>query len=367
MSELKEEKETKEPLKVKAKRPSNLTKRKEDPVYKMKIKKDTEEKVEEKVQEVKAEEKVEDKSENLIKRVEATDGEVKKEETPVAEKAPITPEVNMPEGVQKLISFMKETGGGIQDYARLNTDYSNIKEEALLKEFYKKTKPHLNDEEIVFLLEDKFSFDAEEDEEKEIRKKKLAMKEEVANASSFMNNLKEQYYEDLKLRSNVSTDQQKAIDFFNRYNKEQDAAAARREEFKQNTNKFFTNDFEGFDFKLGENQFKYGVSNPQNVADTQADLTSFIGKFLDKDGNVNDTAGYHKALYAARNADTLAEHFYEQGKADAIKDITAKTNNVNATTRNTAQNGDVFINGLKVKAISGVDSSKLKIKRNNKN
>jgi hypothetical protein len=365
MSELKEEKETKEPLKIKAKRPSNLTKRKEDQVYKMKLKKDTEEKVEDKVEE-KVEEKVENKSDNLIKRVEAK--EVKTEEkVPVVDKAPIKPEVNMPEGVEKLLKFMKDTGGGIQDYARLNADYSNVKDEVLLKEFYKKTKPHLDDEEIVFLLEDKFSFDEEEDDEKHIRKKRLAMKEEVANASSFMNNLKEQYYEDLKLRSNDSPDQQKALDFFNRYNKEQDAAAVRREEFKQNTNNFFTNDFDGFDFKLGDNQFKYGVSNPQNVADTQADLTSFIGKFLDKDGNVNDTAGYHKALYAARNADTLAEHFYEQGKADAVKDITAKTNNVSSTTRNTPPNGDVFINGLKVKAISGVDSSKLKIKRNNKN
>jgi len=360
MSELKEEKETKEPLKVK--KPTNLSKRKESAVYKVKLKQN-EEKTEEKV-ESKTEEKVEEKKENLIKRVEKVE-EPKSEEN-ITEKEPVKPVVKMPENIQKLVNFMNETGGDIQDYARLNVDYSNIKDDDLLREFYKKTKPHLNNEEINFILEDKFSWDEDEDEEKDIRKKKLAMKEEVANASSFMNNLKEQYYDDLKLRPGTTAEQQKALDFFNRYNKEQDAATQRREEFKQSTSKFFNQDFEGFDFKIGEYKFKYGVSNPSNVAEKQADLTSFIGKFLDKDGNVNDTAGYHKALYAARNADTIAEHFYEQGKADAIKDITSQTNNVSATTRNTATNGEVFINGLKVKAISGVDSSKLKIKRNNK-
>ena len=366
MSELKEEKETKEPLKVKAKRPSNLGTRKEDPVFKLKMNKDKKEEEVEKTPEAKEEKPVETKKDNLITKVTNDIASDKKES--VTEKAPVKAEIEMPDGVKKLISFMKDTGGDLTDYARLNIDYSTIKDEDLLKEFYKKTKPHLDDEEVKFLLTDKFSFDENEEDEKSIRKKKLAMKEEVANASSFMNNLKEQYYEDIKLKSSsVSPDQQKALDFFNRYNKEQDAAAQRREVFKQNTNEYFSEDFEGFDFSVGEDKFKYGVSNPNAVADKQADLSTFIGKFLDKDGNVNDTAGYHKAIYAARNADTIAEHFYEQGKADAIKDLTSKSNNVSSSARPSQGNGEIFINGLKVKAINGTNSSKLKIKSKTKN
>ena len=80
---------------------------------------------------------------------------------------------------------------------------------------------------------------------------------------------------------------------------------------------------------LGEKRFRYNVQNPE-VADNQSNLTpNFVKKFLDEKGNVKDYEGYHKAIYAASNADTIANHFYEQGKADAIKDVTAKSKNIN--------------------------------------
>ena len=85
----------------------------------------------------------------------------------------------LPENIEKLVLFMEETGGNIEDYVRLNADYSNIDNTQLIREYYKQTKPHLDHEDVSLLLED-FDFDEEVDEPKEIRKKKIAFKEEVA-------------------------------------------------------------------------------------------------------------------------------------------------------------------------------------------
>jgi len=266
----------------------------------------------------------------------------------------------LPENIEKLVSFMEETGGTLEDYVRLNRDYSNVNENALLKEYYKKTKPHLDDEDINIILED-FSYDEELDDEREIRKAKIAYKEEIAKAKNFLEETKSKYYDEIKLRPGVTQDQQKAIDFFNRYNEEQETAKQKHQEFLQKTKNLLNNDFKGFDFSVGEKKFRYGVKNVDNVVKEQSDISTFIGRFLDKNGNISDTKGYHKALYAARNADTIAQHFYEQGKADAIKEVAAKSKNITTEPRQNAS-GNVFVNGIKVKAISGLDSSKLKIK-----
>lgn len=267
----------------------------------------------------------------------------------------------LPENVEKLISFMEETGGTVEDYVRLNADYSNVNSELLLKEYYKKTRPHLNEDEIDFLMDDRFAYDEDEDDEREIRKKKLAFKEEVAKAKGFLEDLKSKYYEEVKLRPSINKDQQKAMDFFNRYQREQEVVEGQHSKFKNDTKSFFTQDFKGFDFKLGEKNFRYGVQNAESVADKQSNITNLVKKFLNDKGEVTDLKGYHKAMYAAENVDTLAHHFYEQGKADAIKEITAKSNNINTAPRQTSS-GEIFVNGFKVKAINGVDSTKLKIK-----
>jgi hypothetical protein len=266
----------------------------------------------------------------------------------------------LPEGVDKLIKFMEETGGDVQDYARLNADYSNVDNNTLLREYYKQNKPHLDAEDVDLLLED-FTWDEEIDEAKDIRKKKIAYKEEVAKAKNFLEQTKSKYYEEIKLRPGVTQEQQKAMDFFNRYTEEQKRNDAVREGFINTTKNYFSSDFKGFDFKLGDKKVRYGVKDPNSIAENQKDLTDFVGTFLDKNGQMKDPAGYHKAIYAARNADTMATHFYEQGRADAIKEQVAKTKNITTEPRQTAP-GDVFVNGLKVKAVSGLDSSKLKIK-----
>jgi len=270
--------------------------------------------------------------------------------------------IDLPENIEKLVSFMKETGGTINDYVRLNADYSNIDNDTLLKEYYKKTKPYLDSEDVSLLLED-FSYDEDIDEERDIRKKKLAFKEEVAKAKNFLEQTKSKYYDEIKLRPGVTQEQKKATDFFNRYNEEQSKAEQQHESFKNQTKKLFSQDFKGFDFNLGEKKFRYGVKDPSKVAETQSNISNIVGKFLNSDGSVKDPAGYHKAMYAAANVDTIANHFYEQGKADAVKQVIDSSKNPSQTLRQSPQTG--FKDGIKVKVLNegALSSSKLKIKK----
>ena len=305
-----------------------------------------------------------EKEEEVITISEITEEEQQTEE-PVVEQTtePVVEQRQLPENIEKLVQFMEDTGGTVEDYVRINADYSNVDNNTLLQEYYRRTRPHLDYDEISFLMEDNFKYDEEVDDERDIRKKKLAYKEEIAKAKSFLEETKKKYYDEIKLRPGVTQEQQKAMDFFNRYNEEQKMVQEQHGRFKQRTDNFFNKEFKGFNFDVGDKKFRFKVANTTNVAKNQSDLTNLVGKFLDNKGEVKDYAGYHKAIYAAENADTIASHFYEQGKSDAIKDMTAKSKNITEDARQTAANaGDVFINGLKVKAISGANSSKLRIK-----
>ena len=302
---------------------------------------------------------VEGTSESVIKEVTE---ESKKEEKVIAQ--PVQPD--LPDNIVKLVDFMRETGGTMQDYLRLNTNYDDVDRDVLVKEYYKNTKSHLSAEEIDFMIEDNFAFDEELDEERDIRRKKLAYKEEVAKARTFLEDTKAKYYDDIKLKSpSLPEDQQKAADFFNRYKEDQDRNAANHEKFKANTNELLNENFEGFDFTLGDKKFRYGIQNPSQVAEKQSDISNFLGKFLGEDGTIADTEGYHKALYAGANADKMANHFYEQGKADAIRDVVNKSNNTSTSARKAAPVDSARFGAYKVKSVSGADSSKLKIKKFN--
>jgi len=273
--------------------------------------------------------------------------------------------IELPENIQKVVDFMNETGGSLEDYVRLNTDFDQLSPESLLQEYYKQTKSHLDPEEIEFLIEDNFSYDEDLDEERDIRRKKLAYKEEIAKAKQFLEESKAKYYDEVKLNSKLLPDQQKAIDFFNRYNQEQSETRVIQEKqienFKNKTDSLFSDNFKGFDFKVGEQKYRFNVKDAQSVKDKQSDINNFIGKFLDENNMLSDASGYHKALFVANNADAIVNHFYEQGKADAVKQISTEAKNINMDPRKTSQ-GIIETGGIKVKAISGDDSSKLRIK-----
>jgi len=273
----------------------------------------------------------------------------------------------LPENIQKLVDFMEETGGDLTDYVTLNTDYEKLDSQDLLLEYYKNTKPHLNSEEIDFLMEDQFSYDEDVDDDRDIKRKKLALKEQVASAKSHLDGLKSKYYQEIKSGSKLTTEQQKAIDFFGRYNEEE---AERKEVLDNNTSAFinktnqvFNDEFKGFEYNIGDKKFRMNVNNTDKIKETQSDINNFIKKFLNENETMEDAAGYHKSLYTAMNADTIANHFYEQGKADAMKDSVANAKNVSMDPRQS--HGEISAGGMKVKVLG--DSSedfKFKIKNN---
>ena len=273
----------------------------------------------------------------------------------------------LPENIQKLVDFMEETGGDIQDYVRLNQDYSKLSDTEVVYEYYKKTKPHLSSEEINFLIEDSFSYDEEIEEEKNIKRKKLAFKEQVASARSHLDGQKSKYYEEIKAGSKLTPEQQKAVNFFNRYNKESEETEKivkkQSEIFKLKTNKVFNDKFKGFEYNVGDKKFRFNVNNAEEIKNTQSDINNFTKKFLDKNSTLSDAKGYHKSLFTAMNADAVAKHFYEQGKADAMKDSVAKAKNVNMNPRQA--HGQISADGIKVKVL-GDNSSDFKFKIKNK-
>jgi len=272
----------------------------------------------------------------------------------------------LPENVQKLIDFMADTGGDLEDYVRLNRNVEDIDDQDALREYYKVTKPHLSTEEVEFLLEDKFSYDEDVDGERDIKRKKLARKEQVAEAKAYLDGQKSKYYEEIKAGSKLTEDQQKAIDFFNRYNKESEQTRKIAEKgksiFKQKTDQVFNDKFKGFEYNVGDKKYRFNVKDADRVKESQSDMNNFIGKFLDENQNMSDAKGYHKGLFTAMNPDVVAQHFYEQGKADAIKESMAKAKNINTSARST--HNEAQTSGLKFRVLGDdSDSLKFKIKR----
>jgi len=315
---------------------------------------------EEKKEEVVLEEITEDSTEEEVAEVEEQVEEAVAEAKEKGEP--------LPENIQKLVDFMEETGGDISDYVKLNQDYSKLNDNDIVFEYYKQTKPHLTNDEINFLMEDTFNIDEEEDTDREIKRKKLAFKEQVASARSHLDGQKSKYYKEIKAGSKLTKEQQKAIDFFNRYNKESEAnqkiVKKNSDIFTQKTNQVFNDKFKGFEYNVGDKKYRFNVNNAEEIKQTQSDINNFTKKFLDKNSTLSDAKGYHKSLFTAMNADAIAKHFYEQGKADAMKDSVAKSKNVNMNPRQSHNN--IEAGGLKFKVL-GDNSSDFKFKiKNNK-
>jgi len=275
--------------------------------------------------------------------------------------------IEYPENIQDLVRFINETGGTLQDYVELNKDYEKFDNMDLLHEYYTKTKPHLSSDEIVFLIDDKYNFDEEVDDPKDVKRKKLLFKEEVAHAKQQLNLQKDNYYKEIKAGNRLTPEAKEALDFFNRYNKEneqqQEIAQIQRDAFNNKTNSLFNDKFKGFEYNVGDKRFRFNVKNVNKVKETQGDINNFTKKFLDTENKMADAAGYHKALFTAMNPDAIAQHFYEQGKADAIKESVKSAKNINMNPRSAHQ--EVEVGGIKAKVISGDDLSGIKLKLKN--
>jgi hypothetical protein len=275
----------------------------------------------------------------------------------------------IPKDLQKLVDFMEDTGGTVEDYVSINKDYSNMDDHQMIRDHYKKTRPHLTDDEISFIMEDQFSYENEVDDERDIKRKKLAFKEEAAKARQHAEGLKNKYYTEIKSGRKLPPDQQKAIEFFDRYNKEKakndEIVNNQRSTFDNKTKQLFNKDFKGFEYKVGEKKFRFKVNNADSVKNEQSDINNFVKKFLNKENVMDDAHGYHKSLFTAMNADVVASHFYEQGKADAIKNSVERSKNVNMDPRGTHE-GFVDTGGFKVRAVPDAENSdKLRVRFNN--
>jgi antitoxin component HigA of HigAB toxin-antitoxin module len=273
----------------------------------------------------------------------------------------------IPENVQKLMDFMDETGGDLNDYVNLNKDVSGLNGQDALREYYTRTKPHLDSEEIDFLIEDGFSYDEDLDDDRDIKRKKLALKEQVAEAKTYLDGQKSKYYEEIKAGSKLTGEQQKAIDFFNRYNKESEqtnqAVKRSSDVFEKRTNNLFNDKFKGFEYNVGEKKYRYNVKDVDGVKAKQSDINNLMAKFVDENKSLSDAKGYHKAIYTAMNSDAVAQHFYEQGKADALKDSVRKSKNIDMDPR--GSHGETTSSGMKVRVL-GDDSNSFKFKMKNK-
>ena len=270
----------------------------------------------------------------------------------------------LPENVQKLVDFMEETGGDLNDYVKLNKDYSEVDNQTVLQEYYRQTKPHLDAEEINFLMEDQFSFDEDVDEDRDIKRKKLALKEQVANAKSHLEETKSKYYSEIKSGSKLTDEQQEAINFYNESQNDQQRQTDAKSNFLNKTNRFFGDKFKGFEYNVGDKNFRFNVNDVSKVKDTQSDINNFIGKFLDEKGSMADEAVYHKSLFTAMNSDAVAKHFYEQGKADALKQSVAESKNISMDPRQELTD-NINTGGMKVRALGDTTADfKFKIKNN---
>jgi len=289
------------------------------------------------------------------------------EQEEVLQKTKTQEQVDYPENIQELVKFMNETGGNLEDYVALNKDYNEFEQMDLLHEYYAKTKPHLTADEVVFLIDDKFSYDKEVDDPIDIKRKELAFKEEVAQAKNHLNQLKDNYYKEIKTGSRLTPGAKKAMDFFDRYNEQSEAnkkiTQSQRDVFNNKTDSLFSDKFKGFEYNVGEKRFRFNVKNVNEVKETQGDINNFTKKFLDKENKMADVSGYHKALFTAMNSDAIAQHFYEQGKSDAIKESVKTAKNINMDPRSSHQ--EVEIGGMKARVISGDDLSGLKLKLKN--
>ena len=273
----------------------------------------------------------------------------------------------LPEDVKGYFDYKKSTGRGIEDYVKLNRDFSSMDEDQLLSEYLLASGEATDSEDVEVLMDD-YSYDEDLDEERDIKKTKLAKKKAIAKAKNFFEEQKEMYKQPLESSTvGVSDEQMQEIEEYKRYLAEADTAQEemkrKREWFTEKTDQVFQ-DFKGFDFKVGEDTFTFNPGEAERIKEQQMDYQGFVRKFIDKDtGMLSDAAGYHRALAVAMNPNKFASFFYEQGKSDATESVTRRMKNVDMTERKAPQVSNRK-DGLQIKSISTPSSRGLRIKSN---
>ena len=280
-------------------------------------------------------------------------------------------EVNndLPEDVSKYLNFKKETGRGFNDFVKANKSYDDLNDDQVLEEYYSLTEEDLDNEDIHYLVESKFSYDEDIDDESEIKKKNIAKKRELSKAKKYLNDFKEKYSIPLESSGKaVSNEIQEELDAYKKFIQEsktvKEANHKKNEYFSKKTNEVFNSEFKGFEFQVGDKKIGYSYGDANEMKAKQMNLENFIGKYVGDDGLISDAKGWHKALSAAMDPERFAQYFYEQGKSDNMGDISKKSKNINMNVRNTPQViGDT---GFKARAVGEDNGKGLRIRSKNR-
>jgi hypothetical protein len=272
---------------------------------------------------------------------------------------------SLPEDVSKYLEYKKETGRGFNDFVKVNNDYDDLNDDQILAEYYSLTEEDLDSEDIQYLMEERFSYDEDVDDESEQKKKNIAKKRELSKAKKHLNTLKEKYRTPLDSSGNsVSDEELNEIKSYREYVQNSktttEANQKKSEYFVKKTNEVFSPEFKGFEFNVGDKTVKYSDGDANEMKAKQINLDNFVNKYTGEDGLINDAYGWHKSISAAMNPERFAQYFYEQGKADTIGDVSKKSKNINMQVRQTPQAiGDT---GFKARQISGESGKGLKIR-----
>jgi hypothetical protein len=271
----------------------------------------------------------------------------------------------LPEDVSAFLNFKKETGRGINDFVKINSDLDSLDPDQILKEYYSQKESDLDTEEIEYLIADKFSYDEDLDDEKDIKKKQIEKKKELAKAKKFLEEQKQKYKAPLESSyGSLSAEEQEALKAYKEYSAKaqssQELEQRQAEWFLKKTDEVFNNDFKGFDFKIGDKELKFSPGDYNELKKVQSNINNFIAKFVNNDGLIEDAKGYHKSLAVAMNPEKFAKFFYEQGIADAIEKEAKSSKNINFEVRRSPE----VINkgGFKVTSIGESDGRGLRIR-----
>ena len=241
----------------------------------------------------------------------------------------------LPEGVDKLVQFIEETGGTVNDWMRLNLDLDSVDDNTLVREYYKSKYPSNSEDRLNRRIKKDFSYNEDTDDADLIQDKKDLFEDTVFEAKKHLEEQKGKYYAELKSRrqSQLPESAQEAISYFEEQKQLSEQNQQLTKVFLDRTDKLFNDDFKGFDFKVGDDKFRFKVNDVAKVKEHQSDLMNFVTKFVGEDGTITDPAGYHKAIFVANNADLLAQHFYEMGKAEGIQEVGKSANNIDMGSR----------------------------------
>jgi hypothetical protein len=273
----------------------------------------------------------------------------------------------LPEDVSAFLKYKKETGRGINDFMKLQADYDAMSPDQVLREYYAATESDLDSEDIDYLMNEKFSYDEDLDDEAVAKQKNIAKKRELAKAKKYFNDLKETYKVPVEsAAAPVSQDELETYNAYKEYISQsqsvQEENQKRYEYFQKKTGELFSDEFKGFEFNVGDQKMVFSPGDAKEVSKVQSDINNFISKYLDDNGMIADHVGYHKALSAALNPDKLAAYFYEKGKSDAVGDVTKKSKNIDMDVRSTPQQMSAN-QGFKIRAVESGSGSGLKIRK----